>query len=267
LRLDPKNTNLRFLKVVDDLTTLGPEIILISGDLTDKGFGYELVEHYLASWIRAHRLFTVPGNHDSYDMLPRFSRRARTEANMDRYLEFAHRIGLDPNPAGSYVRRIGDVAVIGLNSCQMPRTPLSASGAVSKEQLVWLRELGRDVAFADARLRIALLHHHLLRMPFMLGKRTPIEMGMRLRNATDVMQVCTEANINILFNGHRHHGYMVQLPGHPMVIAAPSSTLGCKTMGRTYAWRIDLTARHPFPEIFLLNGSPAGENHANGKLF
>jgi hypothetical protein len=45
------------------------------------------------------------------------------------------------------------MAMVGMNSCRMPRTPLSASGAVAREELIWLKELGRDVAFADARFR------------------------------------------------------------------------------------------------------------------
>jgi hypothetical protein len=148
------------------------------------------------------------------------------------------------------------VAVVGINSCRLPRTPLSASGAVGSEQLVWLRELGHDAAFADARLRIGLVHHHLLRMPFMVGKRTPFEVGMRLRNAVEVMEVCTAAHLDMIFNGHRHHGYVVQLPERPMVISAPSSTLGCKTTGQTYAWIMNLADRHPFPIIHRLNGMP-----------
>lgn len=256
LRVDPANTNLRFLRVIDDLFALGPDLVLITGDITDNGFGYELVLHYLSPWVREGRLFAVPGNHDTYDMLPRMGRAARSAAKVDGYREFAESLGLKANPAGAYVRRLGDVAVVGINSCKLPRTPLSASGAVSSEQLVWLRELGRDAAFADARLRIGLVHHHLLRMPFMLGKRTPFEVGMRLRNAVEVMEVCTAAHLNMIFNGHRHHGYVVQLPERPMVISAPSSTLGCKTTGQTYAWTMNLADRHPFPIIHRLNGLP-----------
>ena len=72
---------------------------------------------------------------------------------------------------------------------------------------------------------------------------------MRLRNAVDVMKACMQAGIDILFHGHRHHGYMVQLPGRPTVIAAPSSTLGCKSseIERVYGWRMNLADEYPFP--------------------
>jgi hypothetical protein len=151
------------------------------------------------------------------------------------------------NPSGAWVRRYGDLAFVGLNSCKMPRTPLSASGAVSKEQLTWLAELGRDAEFRRARLRIGLVHHHLLRMPFAVGERSPWEVAMRMRNAVQVMETATEVGLDMIFHGHRHHGYMVQLPSRPMVISAPSSTLGCKSTSQIYGWRMDLASRLPFP--------------------
>jgi 3',5'-cyclic AMP phosphodiesterase CpdA len=253
LAVDRRNTNLRFLNVVDHVRTCAPEAVFVTGDLTDKGLGYDLIVHFLAPWIEKRRLFVIPGNHDIYDMLPRLGRRARTAANTERYRQFAASVGLEPGPSGAYVRRLGDVAVVGLNSCKMPLTPLSASGAVSREQLAWLRGLSQDVAFAGARLRIGLVHHHLLGMPFLIGKRTPFEVGMRLRNAVETMQVCTEAGFDILLNGHRHHGYVVKLPGRPMVVSAPSSTLGCKSTGSAYGWTIDLDAPQPFPLLTPLS--------------
>jgi 3',5'-cyclic-AMP phosphodiesterase len=256
LRMDPKNTNLRFLKIVEDVRKLHPDVILISGDLTDKGFGYELLLHYFGPWIEAKHLFVVPGNHDVYEMMPRLGRMARAAAKVRRYLEFAERVGLAPNQSGAYVRRLGDVAVVGINSCGASKMPLTAGGAVTREQLAWLGELGRDAAFAGARLRIGLVHHHFLRMPFAVGKRMPFEVGMRLRNAVEVLEICEEAHMDILFNGHRHHGYAVQLPGRPLVISAPSSTLGCKSTGQTYAWLIDLDDPHPRPKLHPLNGKP-----------
>jgi hypothetical protein len=105
-------------------------------------------------------------------------------------------------------------------------------------------------------LRVALVHHHLLRMPLELGKRSPIEVGLRLRNASEVMDACKRAGIDILFHGHRHHGYTVQLPGHPMVISSPSSTLGCKSTDLQYVWLIDLDAARPFPLHFEISGAP-----------
>ena len=72
---------------------------------------------------------------------------------------------------------------------------------------------------------------------------------MRLRNAVETLEVLSEAGVDIIFHGHRHHGYVVKLPGRPMVISSPSSTLGCESYGRPYFWRLDFGRRQPFPEL------------------
>ena len=48
---------------------------------------------------------------------------------------FAAEIGLAPEEHGAWVRRLGDIALVGLDSCTPPRTLLSASGMVTQPQL------------------------------------------------------------------------------------------------------------------------------------
>lgn len=249
LRIDRSNTNLRFLQLVDQVLPLEPQIIAITGDITDNGLGYGLLEHYLEPWIRQRRLLVVPGNHDTYEMFPGKGRKARLLLKLERYRAFAENIGMEPGPSGAFVRRIDDLAFVGMSSCKPPITPLSASGEVTNDQLSWLRQLANDAAFQQARHRIGLVHHHLLRMPFELGKRMPLEIGMRLRNAREVMSACADAKLDVILNGHRHHGYMVGLPGHPLVISSPSSTLGCKSTDMRYVWTVDLSQHYPYPKV------------------
>jgi len=262
LKVDPVNTNLRFIEMLEQVLRLDPELILLTGDTTDNGFGYQLVIHYLADWIRRGRFLVVPGNHDIYEMLPLRGRLKRRTAKGERYRRFAEEVGLEPLSHNAWLQFRGDIAFVGLDSCMPPRTQLSASGKVSEEQLRWLDRLSEDPDFRGARLRVALVHHHLLRMPFSLGKRNPIEMTMRLRNAPEVMQACRRAGIDLLFNGHRHHGYLVQLPDHPTVISSPSSTLGCKFARSDYVWLIDLAERHPYPVLHAFRGYRAQMGHA-----
>ena len=94
-------------------------------------------------------------------------------------------------------------------------------------------------------------------MPFELGKRNPIEVGIRLRNAPEVMKVCREAGFDLLLNGHRHHGYVVHLAGHPMVVSSPSSTLGCKSTDMEYVWLIDLGDGRPDVYLHELSDLPS----------
>lgn len=264
LQLEPGNTNLRFLQLMHDVRAIAPDVVLLTGDLTDNGFGYSLVAHHLAPWIEADRLLIVPGNHDTYEMVPRLGRGRIARMKTEAYLAFAATLGQSPGPSGCYLKLLGDVAVVGINSCMMPLTPMSASGAVSEEQLAWISDLGKDPAFRDARLRLALVHHHLLTIPFTVGRRGPIEAGMRLRNAEETMEVLTSAGFDFIFNGHRHHGYVVKLPGRPLVVSSPSSTMGCKSLGRPYAWCVDMAKPQPFPQMVELrwDGPPVP-----GRLF
>lgn len=254
LRVDPVNTNLRFLEMLDQILSYSPDLILLTGDTTDNGFGYGLVTHYLAPWIQERRFFVVPGNHDTYEMFPGRGRSKRRAAKESRYRNFAMEVGLTPGDHGAWIEQRKDLVFVGLDSCTPPRTLLSASGKVDESQLRWLEALGDDPDFRRARLRIGLVHHHLLRMPFGLGKRNPIEMAMRMRNAPEVMQACRRAGIDLLFNGHRHHGYLVQLPDHPTVISSPSSTLGCKFAHSDYVWVLNLDDRHPYPVMRPFRG-------------
>ncbi len=249
LRLDPDNTNLLFLRLVKRVERISPDVIFITGDITDNGFGYRLVHHYLKPWIKRGRLLVVPGNHDTYDMIPRMGRGRRSEIKENSYIAFAEGIGMEPNKAGLYNKLLADLAVVGINSCMMPRVPLSASGEVSSEQLNWIRELGKDATFRAARLKVALVHHHILTMPHKVRGRSPIEAGMRLRNAVETMETLSEAGFDFILHGHRHCGYVVKLPGMPMVVASPSSSLGCELYGRPYMWQLDFSRQQPFPEL------------------
>ncbi len=250
LEADPGNANVRFIRIAGVVRRLNPDLIVVTGDLTDEGFGYRLVRHVLAPWAETGRLFTVPGNHDIYDMLPHRGRRQRSALKARQYRQFAASIGLPDSDF--YLCRVGAVALVGLDSCAPPSTPLSAAGAVPPEGLARLRGL-RDLAeFRGARVRIGLVHHHLLRMPLVVGKRSPLEVGMRLRNAGAVMRAAAEAGLDFILHGHRHHGYVVHLPGRPTVVSAPSSTLGCKSLGRAYAWLLDLDASWPCPRMLEL---------------
>lgn len=255
LRLDPANTNLRFLEMLEQVLPLAPDLIAVTGDTTDNGFGYSLVSHKLSPWIQRSRLFVVPGNHDTYDMIPSRGRRSRRAAKEERFQRFAWDIGLAPDVGGAWSRTVGDVALVGLDSCTPPRTVISASGMVPKAQLRWLAGMAEDPAFRGARHRIVLLHHHLLRMPFAVGKKRDLpEMAMRLRNAPAVMEACRAAGVDLLMNGHRHRGYWVQLPNHPAVLSSPSSTLGCKFAKADYVWTLDLSADDLIPTLHPFHG-------------
>ena len=62
----PRNSNVRLLRAVAALEEQNPDAVVITGDLTDDGAGFELVEAAFARWKDKGMLFAIPGNHDLY---------------------------------------------------------------------------------------------------------------------------------------------------------------------------------------------------------
>lgn len=244
----PENTNLRLLAAARALP-LDAEYVFITGDLTDDGDGYELLEAAFAPWIERGRFFAVPGNHDLYTVLipssvrpkpTRPSKRAAWEA-------FAKRIGLVLDPSGAWARYLPDerVMIVGLDSCNTnQRRFFMHNGAIEVEQLTYLRELAATPAWKDAKHRIVGLHHHVVPLPHGIGRRAPPEIGMRLDNAKEVAAVFNELQVDLVLHGHRHVSEERRPAGCRFrILAAPSATLGCRSGDGPSSWLVDLDGK------------------------
>jgi 3',5'-cyclic AMP phosphodiesterase CpdA len=239
---DPTNTNLLFLRAARVLVEDAPDWVLITGDVTDDGVGYDLVLAALAPFVERGRLLAVPGNHDVYDsppfVVPAHARKRRPE-KLAAWSAFAAQLGLPVAPY--WLRELGDgVLVCGLDSCNPARTPLSASGAILPETLMALRA---TLAGAPAgACRVAMLHHHVVNPPVRAVGAAPWQLGMRLRNARVVYDTLRELQFRCVLNGHRHVGYRYHPSHAPMFVSAPSATLGCRSGAspQPFYWRIEL---------------------------
>jgi 3',5'-cyclic AMP phosphodiesterase CpdA len=234
---DPTNTNLLFLRAAHAISEAKPEWILLTGDLTDDGIGYDLVVSAFRHYVDKGRLLAIPGNHDTYDsptlVVPAHERKSRVEKRA-LWAEFARVLGLPD--AGAWVREVDGAIVVGMDSCWPARTPLSASGLVPPDDLDTIaEELAR---LPGDRLRIAMLHHHVINMPFRHTNRSPWQLGMRLRNAKEVFDFFVDHHFSLVLNGHRHVGYRYHPAHAPMFVSAPSATLGCRSGAPPFWWRI-----------------------------
>lgn len=242
----PRNSNLRLLRAAAAMEEAAPDAVFLTGDLTDDGAGWELVEAAFAKWKERGRLFAVPGNHDLYLFPMRGSGRPKpTHASKrDAWRAFAGRIGLDLHASGAWWKLVpeGDLAVVGLDSCARPqRRFFRHNGAVGPAQLEFLRELGKNPAFAEARHKLVLLHHHVVPLPHGIGRRAPSEIGMRLDDARSAAEVFDEVGITAVLHGHRHVSEQRQPAGSNFTIfASPSLTLGCRSGDEPSFWRIEL---------------------------
>ncbi len=245
----PRNSNIRLLRAAAALEEAGADAVVITGDLTDDGVGYELIESAFARWKDKGMLFAIPGNHDLYLFPMRGSSRPKPTHASKRaaWTAFAGRLGQKLHPTGAWWRALPEAkaVLVGLDSCAQPqRRFFRHNGGLGQEQLAYLREIGKEPEFRSARHRIALLHHHVVPLPHGVGRRAPSEIGMRLDDARSAAEVFDEVGITAVMHGHRHVSEQRQPAGSNFtILASPSLTLGCRSGDDPSFWRVELDER------------------------
>jgi Icc protein len=246
LEVTPHNVNLRCLRGARAVADSGVDAVVITGDCTDDGDGWELIEAAFGRWRDRGRLFVIPGNHDLYLFPISSSARPRPtqESKRRRWLEFASRAGLELDPCGAWKCIVpeADAVFVGLDSCaRRQRTFFRQNGAIGPAQLEWLRAVGKTRPWRHARHRIVLFHHHVVPLPHGVGRRAPTEIGMRLDDAQSFIDALAAVRATLVMHGHRHISERRHPAGRDFeLLAAPSLTLGCKSGDAPSFWRIEL---------------------------
>jgi len=245
----PLNSNIRLLRAAAAIEEASVDAVVITGDLTDDGVGYELVEAAFARWKDKGMLFAIPGNHDLYLFPMRGSGRPKPTHATKRaaWNAFAARIGLELDPCGAWIHALpaANTLMVGLDTCARPqRRFFRHNGAVGAEQLAWLRKVGEREDWKNARHRLVLLHHHVVPLPHGVGKRAASEIGMRLDDSKSVAEAFDEIGVTAVLHGHRHVSEQRQPAGSNFtILASPSLTLGCRSGDDPSFWKIDLGER------------------------
>src|SRR6202142_162116 len=249
LDVTPHNANLRLLRAAHVVVEHDVEAVVITGDCTDDGEGWELIEATFSRWRDRGRLLAIPGNHDLYLFPIASSARPRPTHASKRaaWRAFAARAGLELETCGAWKRVIpeADAIVVGLDSCaRRQRAFYRQNGAIGAEQLAWLRALAETPAWKGARHRIVLFHHHVVPLPHGGGRRAPTEIGMRLDDGREFAETLADIGATLVMHGHRHISERRHPAGHDFeLLAAPSLTLGCKSGDAPSFWRVELDAR------------------------
>jgi 3',5'-cyclic AMP phosphodiesterase CpdA len=205
-------------RIVGDLKAQAPDHIAVTGDLVNIGLPQELVA--ALAWLHSlgtpEHVSVVPGNHDIYSRLPRDAGTNRWAGYMSCDARGSVYAGEGEFP---FVRIIGDVALIGINSA-LPTPPLIAWGEVGAAQLnrlaSILERLGQDGLF-----RLLLIHH-----PPLAGQS---DRPRGLKDAVGLERVLTKHGAELIIHGHHHHNMFVARDwagGSAAVVGAPSASLG-----------------------------------------
>lgn len=195
-------------RIVADMKAHAPDHIAVTGDLINLGLPAE----YVAATAWLHDLGTsrdvtvVPGNHDIYTRLGR-------DPGVRRWADYmcADEWGTKFSPPEStvfpFVRRLGPVALIGVNSA-VETPPFIAAGEVGTAQLAALDEILAQLE-SEGMIRVVLIHH-----PPLPGQAPP---RRALRDARPLSRILAQRGAELVLHGHNHRDSQMDFARLPEV--------------------------------------------------
>jgi len=236
-------------RLVADLAQQPLDHVAVSGDLANLGLPaeHERALAWLAKLGPPDRVSVVPGNHDIYAELG-------GDQGPMRWLEFMQSdVSDEPLTSAAsfpFVRRIGRIALIGINSA-VPTPPAIAIGRVGAEQRARLGSMLERLG-ADGYFRLVMIHH-----PPLPGHA---KAHHELEDAAEVERILVAHGAELVIHGHNHTSttaWRQAESGRPIaIVGVPSGSAARSIKGEPLAryhiyriapdagsWRIDLEAR------------------------
>lgn len=189
-------------EVVDEVNELGPDLLVVAGDLTERGYReqFEEAAEWLARISCTNRL-VIPGNHDARNV---------------GYIHFSEVFG--PRYSSDLQRLAGQsVLLIGVDTSK----PDLNQGELGRFRHLWLY----DRCSEPADFKILVLHHHLVSVPG-TGRERNI-----LWDAGDILEILHETGVDLVLCGHKHVPYVWEMEGMTMSVSGTACTR--RTRGKT----------------------------------
>ena len=179
-------------RAIVEINELGPDVVVVSGDLTGDGLRpeYESARDYLDG-VACERMIVIPGNHDSRNV---------------GYVHFEELFG----ERRSELHQDG-VSIVAVDSTE----PDLDHGVIGRGRYPWIEE---RFASHEAFLRIFVLHHHLLPIPGTGRERNVVH------DAGDTLECLQRADAHLVLSGHKHVPYAWRLENLFVVNAGTVST-------------------------------------------
>ncbi|MGE0767403.1 MAG: metallophosphoesterase [Hyphomicrobiaceae bacterium] len=241
--------------IVADMQIAAPDHIAVTGDLVNVGMSseHEAARRWLASLGPPDHVTAIPGNHDIY-----------VEMAATRGIGHWQAFMADDAPLGAkgpfpFVRRMGAVALVGLNSA-LPTPLFHAYGRLGPEQIERLGEILNDLGRAGL-VRVLLIHH-----PPLVGQA---KHRAALKDADDFAEVLQRHGAELVLHGHNHRAMraFARGPVRPIpIIGVPSASLGLtdgeRSLARYNIYRITADPSSPIEMIergLAIPGGPVVE--------
>ena len=176
-----------------EINELAPDVVIVSGDLTDFGLRkeYETARDYL-DLLDCRRCVVIPGNHDS------------------RNVGYVHFDELFGDRRSSW--HVDGVSIVAIDSTE----PDLDSGTIGRGLYDWIEERFGE---SEAYLRLFVLHHHLLPIPGTGRERNIVH------DAGDTLERLQRAGVQLVLSGHKHVPYAWRLENLFVVNAGTVSSL------------------------------------------
>lgn len=179
-----------FQEAVKEINAMAPDVVLVTGDLTEDGLTREFQE--IAAQLKrlkAGKVIYVSGNHDY---------------RSTGYLLFRQFFPF------SQVTEVGNAVIIVVSSARPDRD----DGEVGYRQNLWLE---KTLAEHQDKLKIVAIHHHIIPVPDTGADQiTVIDAG-------DVLRSLAKAKVDLVLCGHRHRPWQWQIENMKVIHAGSVS--------------------------------------------
>lgn len=184
-------TNL-MTRTVEELNEIKPDVVVITGDLTNMGFRQEFTTaRAFVDKIECEHIVVVPGNHDARNV---------------GWVHFEELFG-----PRHKVLDLPDATIVGLDSSE----PDLDIGRIGRERYGWLKS-----QFENKKgIRIFAMHHHLLPVPGTGRERNIVY------DAGDLLEVLLNSEVDLVLTGHKHVPWFWRFENMIVTTAATISSL------------------------------------------
>jgi Icc protein len=168
-----------FDTIVEEVNSLNPTAIIISGDLTDDGliFQFQQARSEIKK-LNCTNLIVFPGNHDyrhtGYLLFKKFF-------------------------SSKQVFEFDDVVVLTVGTARPDRD----EGEVGHRQNLWMEE---SLKKHNGKTKIVAMHHHLIAIP-----DTGYANVVGILDAGDTLRACLESKVDLVLCGHKHRPWLWNL--------------------------------------------------------
>lgn len=215
-------------RVIDEVNQLRPDVVVVTGDLTDMGFRAEFTKaHSLIEHLECERKMVLAGNHDARNV---------GEVHFEELF-------------GSRRKELSlpGMRILGLDSSE----PDLDTGRIGRESYQWIEQ---RLAVDGREFSVVAMHHHLVPVPGTGRERNIVH------DAGDLLNVLATSGADLVLCGHKHVPNVWRLEDMLIVNAGTCCTL--RLRGRVHPCyniievsqdgRVRVTRKEPFGEATLV---------------